>query len=765
MGNGSSKSWSSTNWSIGDFYLFTVDCTGYTGELTVSLDVIRSNSGPSAWELTVAGSGPVLTVNPTVNGSWSSITPNTLSRYLVAVPSAGNVMTFSVRATAAPMQTAGTMRVDNFKVVGVPCAPPQITAQPEIQAACMGGTATFAVTATNAVSYQWRSNFQNIDTLANPSAATATLQLQNVQVPIGGPFDYFDCIVTGACGSVTSSSALLAVTPLPHISAHPQPRTACVGTSPTFSVTTSGATAYQWRRNSVNIDTQTNASAATSTLTLTNVQSSESGAVFDCVVSNGCGGTPSNTAMLTVQDAEFPSILTQPSDIGWCIDAQGNANGTWSFAVTASGNGLTYRWQYSGPLATDPWIDAPAYTGPTFGTGGPGSIPDATPRVQNRVRCIVTNSCGLSATSSIARLYLVGPAGVSAHPQPATSCPGSSASFAVAASASPAGSPVTYQWRRNGQDINSAANPSAATATLQLNGLTLADSGSQFDCTLGNACGAGATSNAAALTVAPVGPAPTITGQPTNFAWCVNAQGTAVGTINLTVIAQGAGLTYMWQESGPNAADPWTDTGFESSSTGNIVGYVNGVSPGPYRRFRCVVTSGCGQSTTSNIVTWSIVSTTTITTQPHGVSTCAGGSAQFSVAAAGGIVTYQWYQEGINQPMPGATGAELSFPIVTEASLGSYYCIVTGACGAVESEHASLYILCTNKADVAGPGQLPGCDTRITVDDLVYFLQQFFAGNPAVADLVALGNPFARDGIVTVDDLVYFLSQFFAGCP
>ncbi|MGH7133099.1 MAG: GC-type dockerin domain-anchored protein [Phycisphaerales bacterium] len=37
--------------------------------------------------------------------------------------------------------------------------------------------------------------------------------------------------------------------------------------------------------------------------------------------------------------------------------------------------------------------------------------------------------------------------------------------------------------------------------------------------------------------------------------------------------------------------------------------------------------------------------------------------------------------------------------------------------------------------------------------------------NAAVADLVGLGGSPTPDGQITVDDLVFFLSQFFAGCP
>lgn len=71
---------------------------------------------------------------------------------------------------------------------------------------------------------------------------------------------------------------------------------------------------------------------------------------------------------------------------------------------------------------------------------------------------------------------------------------------------------------------------------------------------------------------------------------------------------------------------------------------------------------------------------------------------------------------------------------------------------------------CLSIANVAGFGGTPGCDGAITVDDLVYFLSQFFARNQNVADVVGFGGDAGPDGQITVDDLVAFLAAFFGGC-
>lgn len=68
-------------------------------------------------------------------------------------------------------------------------------------------------------------------------------------------------------------------------------------------------------------------------------------------------------------------------------------------------------------------------------------------------------------------------------------------------------------------------------------------------------------------------------------------------------------------------------------------------------------------------------------------------------------------------------------------------------------------------ADIASQGGAPIPDAQLTVDDLIRFLTDFFAGTLATADLASLGGTAIPDGQLTVDDLVQFLSQFFAGCP
>ncbi len=87
--------------------------------------------------------------------------------------------------------------------------PPSLAEQPQSQSVFTGGDATFFVTAegTEPFSYQWRLNGVNI-----PGATESSYPLINAQTNDAGNYSV---VVTNVAGSVTSSNALLTVTPPP----------------------------------------------------------------------------------------------------------------------------------------------------------------------------------------------------------------------------------------------------------------------------------------------------------------------------------------------------------------------------------------------------------------------------------------------------------------------------------------------------------------------------------------------------------------------
>jgi MYXO-CTERM domain-containing protein len=130
-GNGSTNSFSSNNWAIGDYYQVSFATTGYQ-DLSVSWDQARSGTGPATFKFQVSinnGSFTDVVASYTVGVSgsttaWNSTTYQssftTTQALAVGANDAANVR-IRFTATVAPTGTSptgGTGRVDNIVVSG-----------------------------------------------------------------------------------------------------------------------------------------------------------------------------------------------------------------------------------------------------------------------------------------------------------------------------------------------------------------------------------------------------------------------------------------------------------------------------------------------------------------------------------------------------------------------------------------------------------------------------------------------------------------------
>jgi hypothetical protein len=159
-----------------------------------------------------------------------------------------------------------------------------------------------------------------------------------------------------------------------------------------------------------------------------------------------------------------------------------------------------------------------------------------------------------------------------------------------------------------------------------------------------------------------------------------------------------------------------------------------------------------------------------VTAQPVGGSRCTGGEATLEVltGGSGSALSYQWRKGGVpidTTVNPSAASARLAISNLRSADAGSYDCVISNACGSTTSALAVLSVgSCgCGLSDVAGPGQSIGADGSLTADDIIVFLNWFFAGDSR-GDVAGAGQSSAPDGQFTADDIIVFLNRFFAGC-
>jgi len=649
----------------------TVNPTPVAPSITTQ-PVSTTVTAPAAATFTVAATGvpaPSYQWMQSVNGgAYANINGATSASYTTLSTTLANSGTqyecVVTNGSGSVTSNAATLTVDTV---------PGILTQPASVTVTAGATATFTVAASGAPApnYQWMQSvnggsFTNINGATSSSYTTGATAIANSGTQ-------YECVVTNASGSLTSSAATLTVNPTPvapSITTQPVSTTVTAPAAATFTVAATGvpAPSYQWMQSVnggayANINGATSASYTTLSTTLTN-----SGTQYECVVTNGSGSVTSNAATLTVDTV--PGILTQPASVTV------TAGATASFSVTATGTPApSYQWQQKAPGA-GPFTAINNATSASYTTGLTAVVNSGT-----QYECVVTNASG-SLTSSAATLTVnptpVAPS-ITTQPVSTTVTAPAAATFTVAATGVPAPS---YQWMQsvNGgayANINGATSASYTTLST-----TLANSGTQYECVVTNGSGS-VTSNAATLTVDTV---PGILTQPASVTV------TAGATATFTVAASGAPApNYQWLESVNGGA--YTNINGATSAS-YITSATTLANSGT--QYECVVTNGSG-SVTSNAATLTVDTVPNIITQPVSVTVTAPATATFTLAATGTPApSYQWMQSvnsGAFASINGATSASYTTGATTTANSGTQYeCVVTNASGTVTSSQATLTV-------------------------------------------------------------------------
>ena len=389
---------------------------------------------------------------------------------------------------------------------------PTVVSPPIDQSVVAGATATFAVTANGAapLAYQWASSTDGVAFTAIEGATAATYTTPETTLAQTGT--HFHVVVSNVLGSVTSSAALLTVTPAvvaPLIVTQPVDQTVVAGATATFNVTATGTLlSYQWQSSTDGGTTFVALAGGpdTPTLTITDTTVSQSGERLRVLVSNSAGSVASGSALLTVTAASAAPVITlQP------VSQSDPVGATAFFTIAATGTPApTFQWLLNGvalvngTLASGPCAGAVAantttvqvaVSSVTIGCSGAifsavasnGVSPDAT-----------SNGATLTVTQvAFAPILIQQPISESVNV-------GFTAAYTSVANGIPT---PTVQWQVSTDGGVTWANVNGATSTTYTTPATvIGDNGKLFRAVFTNASGS-ATSSGASLTVTtmPVG--------------------------------------------------------------------------------------------------------------------------------------------------------------------------------------------------------------------------------------------------------------------
>lgn len=375
--------------------------------------------------------------------------------------------------------------------------------------------------------------------------------------------------------------------------------------------------------------------------------------------------------IVRLDNLSAPGITRQPQSV---LSVAG-ANVT--FSVTAAGGQpLGYQWYFNG-------------VNPVGANASTLTLLNVQAADVGNYTVVVTNALG-SVTSSVAVLVLGTAPVVTLQPVSVTNNAGDTVSFTATGTGAPA---VSYQWQFNGTNLSGGTG-----ATLTLANVQIAQAGS-YSVVLSNALGT-ATSTAATLTVLT---APVILTQP-------QTQGVPLGvdaTFSVAAVANPS-PSYQWRTNGVPVPDATNAT----FTVANVQLAQNGWV------FSVVVSNALG-TVTSTDATLVIANQPVITSQPQGQTLIRGGTAVFTVIAAGtGPLTYQWKLNGTN--VAGATATTLTLTNVQVSQAGNYVVAVSNAAGGVLSSVAALAVV-----DVPGAGSLDsGFDVGTGGNAPVYAMAQ-----------------------------------------
>ena len=460
--------------------------------------------------------------------------------------------------------------------------PTEIGRQPISQVVCKGSdfVLNFTTKRGSSIAYEWFKDGEKLQ--ANtiyPFASSVegvnnyVLTVRNVDFSASGRYV---CKITTSCGTsssentVSTQEAIVYVAKGTQIDKEPVSQVASAGSTAKFEVAAAEATGsfgispvrYEWSKNGVVIgDNGRFGGASTPVLSIKNVAGTDAGN-YSVKVIGSCGEATSQTFTLTLGTVSINAVAAS-------VDACQTSDAKLEVNATASVPGLNveYHW-FKGDVQL---FDGPKYSGAHTNalTVKNAQTSDAG---QYKAMAVAPTAVNISASTNVG-LNLYAATVITTAPAGKKVCEGAKETLTVTATG---GGTMTYQWKKDGQDIAGAKASSYEIASMN------AASAGNYTVVATGACGSVSASANIVHSTKPVvelvEPAETIK---------------AGGKLSLTVKASENGPTsYKWFFNGTALTDA------------NAVNreYVKfNVTNADAGKYNCEVTNDCGTTKSAEI--------------------------------------------------------------------------------------------------------------------------------------------------------------------
>jgi hypothetical protein len=460
--------------------------------------------------------------------------------------------------------------------------PTEIGRQPISQVVCKGSdfVLNFTTKRGSSIAYEWFKDGEKLQANTIYPFASAVegvnnyvLTVRNVDFSASGRYV---CKITTSCGSSSSENsvftqeAIVYVAKGTQIDKEPVSQVVSAGSTAKFEVAAAEATGsfgispvrYEWSKNGVVIaDNGRYGGATTPVLSIKNVAGTDAGN-YSVKVIGSCGEATSQTFTLTLGTVSINAVAASV-DACQTSDAKLEVNAT----ASVSGLNVEYHW-FKGDVQL---FDGPKYSGAHTNalTIKNAQSSDAG---QYKAMAVAPTAVNISASTNVG-LNLYAATQITTAPVGKKVCEGTKETLTVTATG---GGTMTYQWKKDGQDIAGATASSYEIASMD------AASAGSYTVVATGACGSVSASANIVYSTKPTVTLPT------------PAETIKSGAkLSLSVNANEDGATsYKWFLNGTALTDP------NATNREYIKFNVTNADAGKYH---CEVTNDCGTTKSGEI--------------------------------------------------------------------------------------------------------------------------------------------------------------------